>query len=95
MLIVFSFSRRSGPVRDLPQPPRAAPVEFLEALGSLYRNAGASSTAMTLRSSGFAARHCDLCGLRSGAMGAAELAAAIRRRFPNADPSLEADLHRL
>jgi hypothetical protein len=41
LLVVFSFSRRSGPVRDLPPPARATPIEFLEALGSLYRNAGA------------------------------------------------------
>ena len=42
ILIVFSFSRRSGPVRELPPPARATPIEFLEALGSLYRSAGAS-----------------------------------------------------
>ena len=44
----FSFSRRSGPVRDLPPPARATPIEFLEALGSLYRNAGAASTAVSV-----------------------------------------------
>ena len=48
LLVVFSFSRRSGPVRDLPQPARATPIEFLEALGSLYRNAGAASTAVSI-----------------------------------------------
>ena len=48
LLIVFSFSRRSGPVRDLPPPARATPIEFLEALGSLYRNAGAASTAVSV-----------------------------------------------
>ena len=48
LLIVFSFSRRSGPVRELPPPARATPIEFLEALGSLYRSAGASSTAVTV-----------------------------------------------
>jgi hypothetical protein len=40
LLILFSFSRRRGPVRDLPAPVRATPVEFLEALGSLYAEAG-------------------------------------------------------
>ena len=33
ILIVFSFSRRSGPVREMPPPARATPIEFLEALG--------------------------------------------------------------
>jgi len=53
LLVVFSFSRRSGPVRDLPAPARAAPIEFLEALGSLYRNAGAASTAVAIAWNGF------------------------------------------
>jgi Domain of unknown function (DUF4350) len=92
LLIVFSFSRRSGPVRDLPQAPRAAPIEFLDALGSLYRGAGASSTAVAVALEQFRRHSLRLCGLRTGPMGASELAAAIRRRFPRADSSLEADL---
>ncbi|MGO9434676.1 MAG: DUF4350 domain-containing protein [Terracidiphilus sp.] len=92
LLIVFSFSRRSGPVRDLPQAPRAAPIEFLDALGSLYRGAGASSTAVAVALERFRRHSLRLCGLRTGPMGASELAAAILRRFPRADASLEADL---
>jgi len=92
LLIVFSFSRRRGPVRELPQAPRAAPIEFLDALGSLYRGAGASSTAVAVALERFRRHTLRLCGLRSGPMGASELAAAIRRRFPHLDTSLEADL---
>ena len=92
LLIVFSFSRRNGPVRELPQAPRAAPIEFLDALGSLYRGAGASSTAVAVALERFRRHTLRLCGLRSGPMGASELAAAIRRRFPHLDTSLEADL---
>jgi hypothetical protein len=92
LLIVFSFSRRSGPVRDLPPPVRATPIEFLEALGSLYKNAGASSTAISVAWERFRRHTLQLCGQRGSKMGAAELAAVIRRRFPQADPSLEADL---
>jgi hypothetical protein len=92
MLIVFSFSRRSGPVRDLPPPARATPIEFLEALGSLYRNAGAASTAVAISWERFRRHTLRLCGLRGTKMSSVELAAAIRRRFPLADPSLEADL---
>jgi uncharacterized protein DUF4350 len=88
-LIVFSFSRRKGPVRDLPRPPRAAPIEFLDAL---YRSAGASSTAVAVALERFRRRSLRLCGLRPSPMGAAELGSAIRRRFPNVSPSLEADL---
>ncbi|MGD0548284.1 MAG: hypothetical protein ABR991_10725, partial [Terracidiphilus sp.] len=92
LLIVFSFSRRSGPVRDLPPPPRATPIEFLEALGSLYRKAGASSTAVSIAWERFRRHSLRLCGQRASKMEAAELAAVIRRRFQQAEASLEADL---
>jgi hypothetical protein len=92
LLIVFSFSRRSGPVRDLPPPPRATPIEFLEALGALYRKARAASTAVSVAWERFRRHSLRLCGQRGSKMGAAELAAVIRRRFPRADASLEADL---
>jgi hypothetical protein len=92
VLIVFSFSRRSGPVRDLPPPARATPIEFLEALGGLYRNAGAASTAVSIALERFRRLSLRLCGQRPSKMDAAELAAIIRRRFPQADESLEADL---
>jgi len=93
ILIVFSFSRRSGPLREFPPPARATPVEFLDALGSLYRSAGATSTALAIAWERFRRNALRQCGLRQAAMGADELAAAIRRRFPNADPNLEVDLH--
>jgi hypothetical protein len=92
LLIVFSFSRRSGPVRDLPAPARATPIEFLEALGSLYRNAGAASTALAVAWERFRRHTLQLCGLRATKMSSADLAAVIRRRYPGADTSLEADL---
>jgi hypothetical protein len=92
ILIVFSFSRRSGPVREMPPPARATPIEFLDALGSLYRSAGATSAAVTIAWERFRRYALRLCGLRQAPLGAVELAAAIRRRFPNVDPTLEADL---
>ena len=92
ILIVFSFSRRSGPVRELPAAPRATPIEFLDALGSLYRSAGASSTAVSIAWERFRRNALRMCGLRQSRISADELAAAIRRRFPNADPALEDDL---
>jgi hypothetical protein len=92
LLVVFSFSRRSGPVRDLPLPTRAAPIEFLDALGSLYRNAGAASTVVSIAWERFRRHALQMCGLRGTQINAAELAAVICRRFPNSDPSLEADL---
>ena len=92
LLVILSFSRPSGPVRELPAPVRSTPIEFLDALGSLYKTAGAASTAVTIALEGFRRHALRLCGLPSRQMDAAELAAALRRRFPQADQSLEADL---
>jgi hypothetical protein len=92
MLTIFSFSRRSGPLRDLPLPVRATPVEFLEALGLLYAKAGASATAVTLAYDRFRRRMSSLCGLRGKQMNAAELALTLRHRFPRVSAELEADL---
>jgi hypothetical protein len=92
ILIVFSFSRRSGPLRELPPPARATPIEFLDALGSLYRSAGATSTAVSIAWERFRRGALRMCGLRQSRMGAQELSAAIRGRFPNVDPALEDDL---
>jgi hypothetical protein len=92
LLVVFSFSRRSGPVRELPPPARSTPIEFLQALGSLYRKAGASSTAVSIAWERFRRHSLRLCGQRASKMSAIELAAVIRRRFPQAGADLEADL---
>jgi hypothetical protein len=92
LLVIFSFSRRRGPVRDLPAPVRATPVEFLESLGALYAEAGASATAVELAYERFRRRAGDLCGLKATVMSAEDLAAALRRRFPQAAETLEKDL---
>jgi len=92
LLVIFSFSRRRGPVRDLPAPVRATPVEFLEALGSLYAEARASSTSVELAYERFRRRMGDLCGLKGAKMSAEELGIALRRRFPQAPEALEKDL---
>ncbi len=92
VLVVFSFSRRSGPVRELPPPARATPIEFIEALGSLYRNAGAASTALSIAWERFRRQALRLCGMRGQRMNSKQLAAVLRRRFPFVNPALEADL---
>jgi hypothetical protein len=92
LLVVLSFSRRSGPVRELPAPVRATPIEFLDALGSLYRKAGAASAAVAIALERFRRQSLYLCGLRGKQMAAADLATVLRRRFPQADATLEADL---
>ncbi len=92
LAVVFSFSRRSGPLRALPAVQRATPAEFVEALGALYAKAGAAATAVSLAYDRFRSRIGGLCGLRGLEMSAEELGAALRRRFPQASAELEADL---
>ena len=92
LLIVFSFSRRSGPLRELPAAVRTTPIEFVEALGSLYRKAGASSTAVYVAWERFRRRALGLCGMRAQRMDAGELSVVIRRRFPRVSAELDADL---
>jgi hypothetical protein len=92
VLIILSFSRRSGPVRDLPVRPRTTPIEYLEALGSLYQRAGAAETALEISWERFRRRMLRLCGLKPSPMDAADVADAIRSRYPGADPNLKADL---
>jgi hypothetical protein len=92
LLTVLSFSRRRGPVRDAPQPARSTPVEFIEALGSLYGKAGASATAVQLAYDRFRRAMGALCGVKGMQMDARALADALRRRFPAAGAELETDL---
>lgn len=92
LLVVFSFSRRSGPVRALPQAPRTTPIEFLDALGSLYRSTGAASTALQIAWERFRTQAALLTGQRNLKLSASEVAANIERRFGAAAADMEADL---
>jgi hypothetical protein len=47
-LLLFSYSRRSGPIRPDPVVSRATPLEFVYSLGSLYQKASATNMAVTI-----------------------------------------------
>jgi hypothetical protein len=47
-LLLFSYSRRRGPLRPDPIVSRATPVEFIHSLGSLYQKAGATRVAVAI-----------------------------------------------
>jgi uncharacterized protein DUF4350 len=46
-LLLWSYGRRSGPLRPDPILPRATPIEFVHSLGSLYQASGATQTAVS------------------------------------------------
>jgi len=48
VLLVFSFSRRNGPLRSPVTVPRSSPAEFAESMGHLYERAGATSAATSV-----------------------------------------------
>lgn len=48
MGVLFTFSRRSGPVVPAPVFSRLAPLEFVETMGGLYERAGAASVAVAV-----------------------------------------------
>jgi hypothetical protein len=92
LLVVLSFSRRSGPLRALPQPPRTTPIEFLDALGSLYRSTGAASTALQIAFERFRSQAALFTGQRTAQMNAAQISEALERRFGSAAGGIAEDL---
>lgn len=94
LLLLFSFSRGSGPRRALVQPPRTSPLEFVESMGALYARAGASSVAVSAalrRLFDFLSHEGGLPQetLRSGP---AAVAAAVTARFGADATGLASDL---
>jgi hypothetical protein len=92
LLLICSMSRRSGPVRPLPQAPRTTPIEFLEALGSLYRSTGAASTALQIAWERFRTQAALLTGHRNAELDASQIAVTLQRRFGSIADGMEADL---
>ena len=87
LLLVVSFSRRSGPLLPDPAPARDAPLEFVYSLGALYDRAGATNTAVQIAY----ARFCLMLGLRrkrSGADETREMMAVASSRLGRNEPGL-------
>lgn len=81
LLLVFSFSRRSGPLRPDPVVRRAAPLEFAQSLGSLYEKARAANVAVTVAYQNFRLRLERKAGIAMQAT-AEEAAKTVLRRYP-------------
>lgn len=92
LLAVFSFSRRRGPLRSLPEPPRTTPIEFVEALGALYQVTGASNTALQVAWERFRSYAVRLCGQQNVKLSAGELLEILERRFGAAIQGMKEDL---
>ena len=93
LLLVFSRGRRSGPLRPLPAARRSSPLEFVRALGRLYRASGAADVPVRIAYDRFRA----LLVLRYGIVGApamdpGALATAVAQRYGLNAHALRSDL---
>jgi len=80
LAVVFTFSRRSGPVRAAATESRLSPLEFVETLGDLYQSAHASPAAVGVAYQRFRALLARKLGVPSKAE-LPQLAHAACKRF--------------
>lgn len=85
--VVFTFSRRSGPLRPMPAESRLAPLEFVETLGRLYEQARAASVAVNVAYERFHFRITRRLGLSNKAS-PEEINRAVRERWHRKDDGL-------
>jgi hypothetical protein len=78
--VLFTYSRRSGPVVPLQEDSRLSPLEFVRTLGMLYRNANAASVAVDVAYARFRYRLSRRLGIAS-TVPIDELERAARARF--------------
>jgi hypothetical protein len=93
LAILFTFSRRSGPVRPLIEPSRLSPLEFVETLGGLYQSAHANQVALEVSFQRFQYLLKKRLGL-PGQPAAAEMARAVNLRLRYDRPDFAATLAR-
>jgi hypothetical protein len=91
LLVVLSAARRSGPLRADPIVSRAAPLEFVRALGALYRKAGATSVSVAVAYQSLRITISRVAGIDSNAS-ARDAATAVAHRFAVSAEELEQTL---
>jgi hypothetical protein len=84
LLLVFSYSRRNGPIRLPTRVPRTSPIEFAESMGQLYRKAGATQAATEGARRRLLHFLIDRCGLTRSIVqsDAAIIAQTLNSRYP-------------
>ena len=87
LAVLFTFSRRNGPIFAPVTQSRLSPLEFVETLGSLYQRAGASSVAVDVTYQRFRYWLTRRLGMASNAS-VADLRAAMHARMLVSDERL-------
>jgi hypothetical protein len=88
LALIFTFSRRNGPIHPLPQPSRLSPLEFVHTLGKLYRRANAVHSALAIPYARFRGQAARQMGIHQD-VPAPELARALKNRLRYSDNTLE------
>ncbi len=91
LALLFTYSRRSGPLQALVTPSRLSPLEFVETLGGLYKRARASGFAVEVAGGRFRQMLTRRLGLQRD-LGAEALARAARDRLGAKDPDVQRTL---
>ena len=86
LALLFTFSRRNGPIHPLPQPSRLSPLEFVHTLGKLYRRANAVHSALAIPYARFRAIAARQLGINPD-VPAADLARTVANRLRYQDDS--------
>ncbi len=87
LALIFTFSRRNGPIHGLAQPARLSPLEFVYTLGKLYRRAKATHATLEVPYARFRMLATRQLGI-SPDISAAELARAVKNRMRYKDDDL-------
>jgi hypothetical protein len=93
-LLLFSFSRRNGPLRMPVVLPRTSPIEFAESMGELYHKAGATQAATEAARGRLIALLREQCGIPREALRAHPplVAQTLAERFGGQWSELESHL---
>jgi pimeloyl-ACP methyl ester carboxylesterase len=87
LALLLTYSRRNGPIYPVNEPSRLSPLEFVETLGGLYRQAKAVRVALEVPYARFRALATRQLGLKCD-IASDDLARAIRNRLGYKDDSL-------
>ena len=91
LLLVLARGRRSGPLRPLPAMARSSPMEFVRALGGLYRASNANDVPVTIAYERFRAMLARRGVAGAQTASAATLAATLAARFEVTATTLASD----
>jgi len=96
LLLMFTYTRRSGPIREPLVAPRTSPLEFVESMGALYERAGVSKPATDGAHRRLVRFLVSVCGLPVDMSDSSQkIAEFIAQRFGESQESLAELLDRL